>query len=262
MLTGEEIARACVIDARVTRPKKPQVLAAKLPGKKISGVTRRGKYLRLELVGGSMMVIHLRMTGVLTYVEKGAGQSNWPHLSLILEFTGGDSLVFQDQRRFGTAALLTAPEAASLFGRLGPEPLTRSFGAVQLARLVRNRKRPVKSLLLDQGVIAGIGNIYADEALFRARIHPLRDAGSLNEAEVKRLSGAIKSTLRDAIKLEGSSISNYRSARGRRGRFQETFRVHRRQGEPCPGCGGSVEKTRVGGRGTYFCPVCQKMTPG
>lgn len=214
--------------------------------------------MRLELSGSDILIIHLRMTGVLTHVPGAVLKQELPHLRLVIGFTAGDSLVFQDQRRFGTAAVLPVSAAESYFSRLGPEPLESSFDSARLASLLGTRKRPIKSLLLDQAIIAGIGNIYADEALYGAGIHPLREAGSLTAEEAKRLSRAIKATLRRAIELEGSSIDTYRDSRGRRGRFQETFRVHRREGEPCPGCKGSVKKIKVGGRGTYFCPACQR----
>lgn len=258
-LRGQTIAGVNVPDPHVTAPASPAVFGRQLKGKRIAAVTRRGKYLRLELRGGETFVIHLRMTGRLTYVQEPVRLSQWPHLRLVITFISGAQLLFQDQRRFGTAFVIKPGKAEAYWRRLGPEPLERAFNARALAGILDGRKRPVKSLLLDQHLIAGIGNIYADEALYRARIHPLRRSGDLTPDETGRLSRAVKETLRDAIRLEGSSIDTYRDARGRRGRFQETFKVHRRSGEPCPACGGMIEKLKVGGRGTYFCPGCQKI---
>ncbi len=256
-LAGKTIIGISVPDPAVVAPLSPQAFGRRLRGEKIKAVSRRGKYLRLELDGGGMLVIHLRMTGVLSFVQKDDKKPEKRFLRLKLCFSNGGCLYFRDQRRFGTARILACGEAGSFFVRLGPEPLARSFTPDVLKRLLDSRKRPLKSFLLDQSIIAGIGNIYADEALFRAGLHPLRPAGSLSAAEAGRLSRAIKETLREAISLAGSSVDTYRDTRGRRGRFQETFRVHRRVGEPCPGCGGTVKKIRVGGRGTFFCPSCQ-----
>ncbi|MHB8169315.1 MAG: bifunctional DNA-formamidopyrimidine glycosylase/DNA-(apurinic or apyrimidinic site) lyase [Thermoleophilia bacterium] len=257
LLPGKVIGRVDVLDPRITAPVTPTAFSRSLKGKQIEAVTRRGKYLRLELAGGEVLVIHLRMTGVLSFEAAGKHAAR-PHLRLVIEFAGGGALLFQDQRRFGTATLLDPVRAQTYFSRLGPEPLERSFNAARLRELLTGRRRPVKSLLLDQHVVAGIGNIYADEALYRAGIRPTREAGDISAGEAARLSAAIKSTLRDAIALQGSSIDTYRDSRGRRGRFQETFRVHRRAGEPCPGCAGEIVKIKLGGRGTYYCPRCQK----
>ncbi len=257
-LKGKTILHVGVPDPSITTPLRPRAFGSRLRGKKIMAVSRRGKYLRLELQGGEMLVIHLRMTGVLAFKERVIKKYERRHLRLVIGLSGSSSLFFWDQRRFGTARILQSDEARSFFGRLGREPLKRSFNAMVLQRLLDSRKQPLKSFLLDQSKIAGIGNIYADEALFRAGIHPLRPAGSLSVTEVRRLNRAIKATLREAISMAGSSIDTYRDARGQRGRFQEAFRVHRRVGEPCSGCGGTVEKIRVGGRGTYYCPGCQE----
>lgn len=197
------------------------------------------------------------MTGRLTYTLNPVKPSAWRHLRLAISFTGKDSLIFQDQRRFGKAVIVPQGKENDFFSKLGPEPLERSFGAVQLKQLLKNRKRPIKSFLLDQSIIAGIGNIYADEALYRAGIHPLKEACSLTGEEAKRLSHAIKATLRLAIALQGSSIDTYRDSQGKPGSFQNVFSVHRREGKPCHRCKKSIKKIKVGGRGTYYCPQCQ-----
>jgi formamidopyrimidine-DNA glycosylase len=259
-VTGRTVKRARVFDPLTVAPLSPAGFVRRMAGRRIKTLTRRGKYLFFELSGGGALMVHLRMTGRLTRFDAGEAHpgKGTRHLRLILELDDGSAVTLHDQRRFGKALILSRDECETLSRRIGPEPLEREFNARSLAEILRNRKRAVKSVLLDQQLIAGIGNIYADEALFRAGIHPERPAGEISLEETERLVRAIKQTLRDAIRLEGSSIDTYRTAGGRRGRFQETFRVHRRAGEPCPACGGTVVKIRVGGRGTYFCPACQK----
>ncbi|MHB9053236.1 MAG: bifunctional DNA-formamidopyrimidine glycosylase/DNA-(apurinic or apyrimidinic site) lyase [Thermoleophilia bacterium] len=257
-LSGKKIARAEVLDPLITSPADPGAFVRRLKGQTIESLWRRGKYLLLELESGQTLVFHLRMTGRLTRTESPVPKSDKRHLRLILEFAGGSALTFHDTRRFGKAFILSTDEAPAYWKKLGPEPLESSFNNKYLAGVLDKRTRPIKSLLLDQSLIAGIGNIYADEALYRAGIHPERPAGEIGGEEARRLAKALKETLKKAIKLGGSSIDSYRDARGRSGSFQHTFRVHRREGEPCPGCGGIVKKIKVGGRGTYFCPACQR----
>jgi len=257
--TGKTIDRIDVLDPLVTAPQPPRTLARLTKGRNVADMARRGKYLLFELDSGDTLVIHLRMTGRLTATKTPLKSGEKDRLRLLVRFRGGAAIAFHDVRRFGKAFVLPGEKAAGYWEkRLGPEPLERSFNRKFLGGITAGRKRPIKSLLLDQKFIAGIGNIYADEALYAAGIHPLRAAGTLTGDEVARLVESIKATLRRAIRLQGSSIDTYRDTGGRRGRFQETFRVHRRQGEPCPGCGGTVEKIKVGGRGTYFCPACQR----
>jgi len=257
-LTGKTITRIEVPDPLVTEPASPASFIKRLRGRIIETVGRHGKYLLFNLDSGDILVIHLRMTGILTQISQPLTQEQNRHLRLLLRFSDGTALAFHDARRFGKAFVLSQKTAAVYWKKLGPEPLGRSFNRSHLKSVLEKRQRPIKSLLLDQKFIAGIGNIYADEALFRARIHPSRPSGDLDEDEIKELTNSIKETLRKAIRLEGSSIDTYRDSRGRRGRFQETFSVHRRQGEACPVCKKSIEKIKVGGRGTYFCPRCQR----
>ncbi|MHB8859547.1 MAG: bifunctional DNA-formamidopyrimidine glycosylase/DNA-(apurinic or apyrimidinic site) lyase [Thermoleophilia bacterium] len=257
-LSGKKIARVKVVDPLITAPEKARAFSRRVNGQTIESVSRRGKYLLLNLKSGDTLVFHLRMTGRLTQARLPIGKNYRQHLRLVLELSGGSALTFHDARRFGKAFVLSPDEVEIYWKKLGPEPLERSFNVRYLERVVGKRTRPIKSLLLDQSIVAGVGNIYADEALYRAGIHPERPAGEIDSAEAKRLAGAIKATLRRAIELQGSSIDTYRDARGGSGSFQNTFRVHRREGKPCPGCGGTVKKIKVGGRGTYFCPSCQK----
>lgn len=258
VLAGHAILRVKVLDPLAIAPASPRSFQNRLRGQVITRVSRRAKYLRLELDSGLTLVIHLRMTGQLTHTSLPYESVAHRHLRLFFQLDDDSGLAFHDQRRFGTARILDAREAASLWRRLGPEPLESSFNAAAMRLMLKNRKRPIKSLLLDQARIAGIGNIYADESLYRAGIHPVRLALQITEAEAGLLVRAIKDTLRTAISLEGSSIDTYRTAKGEPGRFQETFKVHRRAGEACPDCGCTIEKIKVGGRGTYFCPSCQR----
>lgn len=203
-------------------------------------------------------MIHLRMTGRLTHMQLPLPTEEKKHLRLLFRLADGTGLSFHDTRRFGRAFILSPDENEEYWKKLGPEPLDSDFNAKYLGQVLRGRSRPIKSLLLDQALVAGIGNIYADEALFGAHIMPTRPSQDLGEAEISRLTKSIKATLKKAISLQGSSIDTYRDSQGRRGSYQDIFQVHRRLGEPCPACGTQVEKIRLGGRATYFCPGCQK----
>ncbi|MDO8736211.1 MAG: bifunctional DNA-formamidopyrimidine glycosylase/DNA-(apurinic or apyrimidinic site) lyase [Thermoleophilia bacterium] len=258
LLTGSKISSIEVLDPLAVAPASPEAFKRRLRGRAITAVRRRGKYLQLELDTQDTLVIHLRMTGTLTYLQLPMPKEERQRLRLLLHLDNGAGLAFHDTRRFGKAFILKAGDSQRYWARLGPEPLDSSFKAAYLGKILDGRTRPIKSLLLDQAMVAGIGNIYADEALYRAHIMPTRPAGDLDDEEIRRLTRSIKATLKKAIDLQGSSIDTYRDSQGRKGSFQETFQVHRRQGEPCPACGTRVEKIRVGGRGTYFCPICQK----
>ena len=218
-------------------------------------MTRAGKYLVWSLSGDRFLIQHLRMTGTLLYDPDVAP----PHTHVILEFDDGHRLVYVDPRRFGTGHLVFGGAARDeyLATRLGIEPMTPEFTAAHLRELARGRIAPVKAFVLDQRRIAGVGNIYADEALFRARIHPLRPAGRLTLADWERVREGIEEALRAGIEAKGASIDDFRHVDGARGSFQDQFLVHRRAGEACPRCGHEIRKIVVGGRGTYVCERCQ-----
>lgn len=254
---GRTFTNIAVPDPLVTAPAAVSSFKRQLLGRNVIELSRRGKYLRFELDNGNTLVIHLRMTGRLTAVNRPIGKDLKKYLRLLLCFEDETCIAFNDARRFGKTFILKASEAEQYWEKLGPEPLDRSFNAARFKKISEKRNRPIKSFLLDQHMVAGIGNIYADEALYGAKIHPMYPAYKLSDIEIERLVGSIKTTLRSAIAHKGSSIDTYRDSEGKRGRFQETFRVHRREGEPCPACGHTVEKIKVGGRGTYFCPACQ-----
>jgi formamidopyrimidine-DNA glycosylase len=254
-LEGRTIERAEILDVRWTRPDAPEPVADELTGAVVERVGRRGKYLVWALSGDRSLLVHLRMTGSLLFDP----EIDPPHTRVRLALDGGHRLIYVDPRRFGTGHLVRGAAArdAYLDERIGAEPLTPEFTPAYLRAAARGRTAPVKAFLLDQRRLAGVGNIYADEALFRAGIHPLRPAGRLSGAQLDRLHGAVEDALRAGIDAKGASIDDFRHVDGARGSFQDRFLVHTRAGEPCPDCGAMIEKLVVGGRGTYVCPRCQ-----
>ena len=259
-LEGRTIRSVEILDARWTRPEDPARVQAELRGALVERVTRAGKYLIWRLCGeGELapryLLIHLRMTGGLLLDPA----IDPPHTRARLQLDGTQRIVYVDPRRFGTAHLLYGDGGlhAYLATRLGVEPLTPQFTTAHLRRLARGRRAPVKVFVLDQRQVAGVGNIYADEALFRAGIHPLRAAGMLTGAQLARLRDGIEAALAAGIEAKGATIDDFRHVDGARGSFQDRFLVHRRAGQPCPSCGRPVRKIVVGGRGTYVCERCQ-----
>lgn len=247
VLEGRRLAAVQIDDSRLTRPDDPAHVAALLAGRRVERVDRRGKYLLLRLEDGLTLLVHLRMTGGFRYEPAS-------HERAILELDDGTRIAYRDLRRFGTWTLLEPEEAeAHLAVRLGPEPLGRGFTASFLADRLAGRRAPVKAAILDQRTVAGLGNIYADEALWHARVHPLRAAGELSTEEVAALRQGIRAALRRGIRRQGADLGDGTYAGGR---MQHEFRVYGRLGVPCDRCGTPIEKTRAGGRGTWFCPSC------
>ena len=255
-LEGRTIVEAQILDPRWTRPDPPAAVEAELAGAAVERIGRAGKYLIWSLTGERFLLQHLRMTGTLLF-DPGVPP---PHTHVLLEFDDGHRLVYVDPRRFGTGHLVHGEAARDeyLKSRIGIEPLTPEFTAAHLRELARGRTAPVKAFVLDQRHIAGVGNIYADEALFRAGIHPLRPAGRLRYADWERVREGIEDALSAGIAAKGASIDDFRHVDGARGSFQDQFLVHRRAGEPCPRCGHTIRKIVVGGRGTYVCEHCQR----
>ena len=254
-LEGRRIERLEVYDPRWCRPTPPAELEAAVAGRTIEGLGRRGKYLLLGLDDGRTLVMHLRMTGNLVLVE---GEDKLNHLRARFVLDDGRELWFTDPRRFGEALLLDDAELDAHFApRLGVEPLSGEFTAERLGEIAAGRRAPLKSFLLDQKGIAGIGNIYADEALFRARLHPLSPAESMKPEHLQALREGIVAALEAGLDGGGASIDDYRDGRGEKGRMQDEFLVHTCEGQPCPRCDGTVERIVVSGRSTYFCPGCQ-----
>jgi formamidopyrimidine-DNA glycosylase len=254
-LEGRTIESAEILDFRWTRPVDPREIEYELTGAHVEKVGRFGKYLVWSLSGDRHLLIHLRMTGALLFDP----EVDPLHTRVRLELDGGHRLVYVDPRRFGTGHLLhgAAARDAYLSARLGVEPFTEEFTSDYLRRAARGRSAPVKAFLLDQRRIAGIGNIYADEALFRARVHPLRPAGRVTGAQWALIRDGVEEALAAGIEAKGASIDDFRHVDGARGSFQDRFLVHRREGEPCPNCGHPIRKLVVGGRGTYVCEHCQ-----
>jgi formamidopyrimidine-DNA glycosylase len=254
-LEGRTITAAQILDPRWTRPEPPELVQEGLTGRRIEHLSRAGKYLVWELSGDLHLLVHLRMTGTLLLNPIAEPL----HTRARFELDGEGQLIYVDPRRFGTAHLLpgTAARDAYLGERIGIEPLTPEFTLAHLRAMARGRTAPVKSFVLDQRRIAGVGNIYADEALFRARIHPLRPAGSLTRTQLAALREAIETSLLAGIEAKGATIDDFRHVDGAHGSFQDRFLVHRREGLPCPNCGRPIRKLVVGGRGTYVCEHCQ-----
>jgi formamidopyrimidine-DNA glycosylase len=252
---GQRIARAQILDPRWTTPESPGVVERELTGAVIERLSRSGKYLVWALSGERYLISHLRMTGVVLFDPVPEPL----HVRVRLGLSSGHALVFNDPRRFGTGHLVCGVPARDIYikARLGIEPFTEGFTAAHLHRLTRGRRAPIKAFVLDQRRIAGVGNIYADEALFRAGIHPLRPAGRLTRADFERLKQGIEDALQAGIDAKGASIDDFRNIDGSMGAFQDHFRVHNRAGEPCPRCGHGIVKLVVAGRGTYVCERCQ-----
>jgi len=255
LVEGRKLARVEVLDPRWSRPLAPSELADALTGRRVQRLDRRGKYLVWRLSGDVHLAQHLRMTGAVLCEPK----PEPAHVSVLIELAPKRRLVIVDPRRFGTGELLLGSDALEAFfaARLGVEPFDERFTAEHLRSIARGRSAPIKALLLDQRRIAGIGNIYADEALFRARIHPLRPAGRLSREQYAGLRETIIQALGEGIAARGATIDDFRHVDGVRGSFQDRFLVHRRAGEPCHSCGTTIVKMVVAGRGTYVCETCQ-----
>jgi len=256
-VVGRRFERVEIADPRLTRPLDPDEVAAELGGEVVDSLERRGKYLVFRFRSGRVLLIHLRMTGSLGHHRNGALPDD-PHRRAVVRLDDGSDVTYRDVRRFGTWLLLEPGEDAPyLTERIGEEPLGRSFTTQALAERFKRRRAPVKAAILDQRAAAGMGNIYADEALWRARIHPLTPAGGLTRAEIRRLHRGIKDALRAGIARQGTTLRDYRTPTGARGSMQGELRVYGRTDEPCFRCGTPIAKTRAAGRGTWYCPTCQ-----
>jgi formamidopyrimidine-DNA glycosylase len=255
-LEGRTFEHVEISDARLTRPEDPFEVAAELVGERVEQVDRRGKYLIVRFASGRALLIHLRMTGSLLTDPRGNS-----HIRAVVGLDDGSEVAYRDVRRFGTWLLLEPGELEPYLGaRVGEEPLVAAFTAKGLGERLEGRRAPLKAALLDQRTLAGLGNIYVDEALWYARLNPLRPGGSLDRSELRRLHGAIRKALELGIARQGSTLSTYRLPDGSSGSMQREFRAYGRTGEPCDRCGTVLEKARVGGRSTWYCPHCQPAT--
>ncbi|MGN6276898.1 MAG: bifunctional DNA-formamidopyrimidine glycosylase/DNA-(apurinic or apyrimidinic site) lyase [Solirubrobacterales bacterium] len=270
-LEGHEIERLEVLDPRWSRPVPPEKLGVEVSGSTIEQLGRRGKYILMGLDGERTLVMHLRMTGNLILregdevIDPSEGRRLYEsersteerHLRARFVLDDGRELWFTDPRRFGEAFLIENEWLEERFAKLGIEPFSPEFTPQALGEMAAGRTAPLKSFLLDQSRIAGVGNIYADEALFRAGLHPLSPAGSMKPEHLQALRDAVVAALEAGIDAGGSSIDDYRDARGEKGTMQDEFLVHTREGEECVSCGGTIVRIVVGGRSTYLCPACQ-----
>jgi formamidopyrimidine-DNA glycosylase len=261
-LVGRRFERVAIEDSRLVRPYEPVEVGAELEGELVAAIERRGKYLIVRFESGRVLLIHLRMTGNLLHGPRGAF-AELSHRRAVVTLDDGSDVAYRDVRRFGTWLLLEPGEAEPYVDdRVGDEPLDALFTAARLAERLAGRHTSLKAALLDQRTLAGMGNIYVDEALWRARLNPLRPADSLEAAELRRLHRGIRAALEHGLARQGSTLRDYRLPDGSGGSMQNEFRVYGRRDDPCDRCGTPIARTRVAGRTTWLCPTCQPAEPG
>ncbi|AVX19886.1 DNA-(apurinic or apyrimidinic site) lyase [Carboxydocella sporoproducens DSM 16521] len=259
LVCGQEIRAVEVLHPGVIKGVlNARAFVTNLMGRRFVEIRRRGKYLLFLLDDGQVLLIHLRMTGRLVLAE--AEAPLLPHTHLIWHLSSGQQLRFSDVRRFGEVRLCRQEqlEIEPGLARLGPEPLEQEWTVATLAAAVRGKKAPIKNILLNQEIVAGLGNIYADEALYRAGIKPDRPGQSLSQEEIERLWLAVRQVLAEGIENRGTSFSDYVDGLGQKGQMQTRLKVYGRSGSPCHSCGTILEKMRLAGRSTVYCPVCQQ----
>jgi len=255
-VVGQSFTQVNILDTELVCGGSDEEVRHGLIGQKVESLERRGKYLIFHLSNGRSLVIHLRMTGVLLLNPKEVER----YARAVFHFSNGHRLVFSDRRRLGLMWLVD--DADTVVCKLGPEPLGESFTPGILGQRLSRHHIPVKAALLDQRIVAGIGNMYADEALFAARIHPLRKADALSPAEVQTLHNCICRVLGAGIGSKGASVDTYVRPEGELGTAHFDFKVAHKGGEPCPVCGSTIERVLVQNRGTCFCPRCQPLGSG
>jgi len=254
----QSIVDCIILRADVIAYPKPAVFCKELIGEKITDVTRRAKYLILELTNKKRLIFHLRLSGTMTVLPKDAKHEKFARLVLVFE---EGQLLFNEPRVLGRVYLIKAGETPNNlkgFFNLGCEPISPDFNSDYLRTKIKRRKARIKSLLLDQNICAGVGNIYSDEALFRAGVRPLRRAHRLSHKEISQLQKALRDVLNDGILNFGTSVSDYRRTDGKDGNFQNFLFVYGREGEPCRRCGSKIVLKKLGNRSTRYCPKCQK----
>lgn len=264
-LRAHGLEQAVIRDVDVRWPRtvggRPDRFAQALRGQTVVRLSRRAKYLVADLASGDRLLIHLRMTGKLRFAQP--GESPGKHDHVVITLADSRRLIFNDTRKFGRLTLVS--RGPDPLAGLGPEPLDEAFTEAVFRRQLRGKCRMIKPLLLDQATVAGLGNIYVDEALWQARVHPARRADTLKPAEIRRLHAAVCEVLQRAVDNCGTTLGtgegNFYSVAGRRGRNADALRVFRRDGLPCPRCGATLARTVVAQRGTHFCPQCQRAEP-
>lgn len=277
MLEGRRIRHA-IVRRKDLRVPFPERFAERLTGRRVVALRRRAKYILADLSDGETLVVHLGMSGRFTVYPKGSNEGAMlgdfhhdapvaaagagKHDHLLLETEDGVRIVFNDHRRFGLMLLELSGslDEHRLFSGIGPEPLDPPLGGRDLVARLKGKATPIKAALLDQRVVAGLGNIYVSEALHRSGINPKRKAGSLTPARMEKLAGAVTAVLTDAIAAGGSTLRDHQQPSGELGYFQHAFRVYDREGAPCPtkGCTGTIRRIVQAGRSTFYCPVCQR----
>jgi len=255
-LLGKRIIGGNVLNPRLVQGGTPEAFLQAITGRVVDALDRRGKYLLFRLSGSLNFGLHLRMTGQLTVEATGHPIGKAVYLQIALE--NGTELRLCDQRKFGRVFLFETGQEPPSLAKLGPEPLDARFTPKILQNRLSRRTLAVKKALLNQEIVAGIGNIYADEALFAAGIHPARPSASLDDHEIERLHRAIQTILTEAIVQRGTTQRNYCDGEGKPGSYQHSLKVYGRKGEPCATCGAPLAKMNFGGRGTHFCPLCQE----
>jgi formamidopyrimidine-DNA glycosylase len=257
-ISGRSFREAHILWSRTLAAPDEQSLEDRLAGRCVLDVGRRGKYILIHLDDGQALIVHLRMTGRLAVVAGDSPLLEDKHVRAWFSLADGDALVFTDSRKFGRIWLVNDTDEVT--GKLGPEPLAWDLAPEAFAARIRKRKVAIKALLLDQTAVAGVGNIYADESLFRAGIHPLRKSSSLADDELERLYVSLREVLHEAINERGTLLRDYRTPYGEDGYFQNHLRVYGKYGKPCPTCGQPIERIRVTQRSTHFCPRCQRAS--
>ncbi|MEO6029102.1 MAG: bifunctional DNA-formamidopyrimidine glycosylase/DNA-(apurinic or apyrimidinic site) lyase [Candidatus Binatia bacterium] len=253
-VTGRRITAVAVHERRLRKPLAADFVL-RLSGRRIERVRRRAKYLLLDLDDGAVWLVHLGMTGTMVVLP--GAEPRRTHTHVVATLDDGRTLRFHDPRRFGLMRV-GPPDALEELAALGPEPFDAGFSAAALHAIARRQRRAVKSLLMDQQVVAGLGNIYVSEILFGAGIRPTRRTSRITRADAERIVAETGRVLTEAITLRGSSISDYRDERGEPGTFQNTFRVYERAGEPCRRCDGVIRRRVIIGRSSFYCPQCQR----
>jgi formamidopyrimidine-DNA glycosylase len=254
-IIGQSFTEVCILDDRIVANGSAEHLQRDLVGQTVECLSRRGKYLLLRLSSGRSLIMHLRMTGSLLLDCR----EDEPYIRAAFLLSDGHRLVFRDPRRFGLIWLVDNADA--VVGSLGPEPVDDAFGPATLRDKLVRRSIPMKAALLDQRIVAGIGNMYADEALFAARIHPMRRAKDLSAEELQTVCDCIRSVLVAAIACKGASVDTYLRPEGKPGTAHCEFRVAHRGGQACSACGDTIQRIPIQNRGSYFCPTCQPLVP-
>jgi len=257
-IVGRTVLSVVCSAPKILRP-SPEAVIKAIKGKKIEGFERKGKLLIVRLSGGVVLGIHLRLTGRLLIRKEGDPPDEWQRA--VIKLSDGYELRFADLRLFGYIKLFKdQKEVEETLSKIGPEPLSKELDAEKFYAILQKTSRPIKVVIMDQKLISGVGNVYANDALFEAKIHPQTKANQLSKDQAAKLYGAIEQVLREGLRLRGATIGDemYRDAYGRRGEYERKVRVYQRAGKPCPRCGTTIRYLKVGGRGTYICPKCQE----